>query len=733
MSVLTNPNLNNPPLIDAALYYANHYKFATFPVWGVSKEGCTCGKANCLSPGKHPQTINGLKSASLDPAVLSHIFHGKTGNIGIATGPVSNIFVLDIDGAQGESSLAQFPALPSTLTSTTGRGRHLFFRYPDKKVYTRAGKFAPGLDIRGEGGYVVAPPSVHHTGVVYEWLDDEAPISIAPDWLLDIICKAPAERTYTPPPSSSDDKFTSDDVRELLSFIDPDLSYDDWIAVGMGLHSEGYSLAVWDEWSKRGTKYRPGCTIPHWRSFTPNSGISFGTVVHMASLSGWKPREVTAIDLDDHPAREFILRVQRGEFQLDGKETDIQPQQNTQLFDPLKIPGLVGDTIREIVETSQKPQPELALLNTLSALGAVFGRRYASPMDTRTNLYTVGIAVTAAGKDHSRRFIKRLLDESGHGQFVGEDTIISGAGLLTSISKRPAQIMHLDEFGMLLEAITDQRGAPYMKAVSKVVTEMYSTSGGIFIGGQYADRKSESIRIPAPNLCIYGTTTPEKYASSLSRSTIQSGELNRFVVIRPAVDRPIRRRYMGSASPSSQLISQWAALTSTPPLNNSTICPDPITVPWPGLDDRIWNMGLWEDEQIAANPITGALWGRYRENTIKIAMIFAIADNPTVPIITTTHIDMAEAIVRQAVNYTITLAENHVADSQHEKDCQDIMEAIRKVDGECTKTKLYNMTRRMDIKQRDAALLSLIEQERISVKQVDTENTFKKSKVYVIC
>ena len=72
----------------------------------------------------------------------------------------------------------------------------------------------------------------------------------------------------------------------------------------------------------------------------------------------------------------------------------------------------MGDTIREIINTSQKPQPELALLNTLAALGAIFGRRYASPMDTRTNLYTVGTAVTGAGKDHSRRFIKKLMTVS---------------------------------------------------------------------------------------------------------------------------------------------------------------------------------------------------------------------------------------------------------------------------------------------------------------------------------
>lgn len=715
----------NEPILNTALRYSK-LGFATFPLYSVTPQGCNCGDANCNSPGKHPLTVNGLRAASTNPEVLHFQFEGKTANIGLATGPTSNIFVLDIDGAIGESSLSNYPAMPETLTSTTGRGRHLIFRYPDKKVYTRAGKFAPGLDIRGDGGYIVAPPSIHYTGVVYQWLDENTPIAEAPEWLLDIICKAPEAKTAPIPntPSNSDkcdsDKWTVDEVRELLSFIDPDCGYDEWIQVGMALHDEGMSLAVWDEWSKRGAKYKPGNTVNHWKSFHPSGGISFGTVVHMAALSGWKPREI--ID-DNTDAKEFIARLRDGGFSVNGvavnksvsnnKSDNIAPS----TFSPLSIPGLVGDTIREIINTSQKPQPELALLNTLAALGAIFGRRYASPMDTRTNLYTVGTAVTGAGKDHSRRFIKKLMTESQLDTFLGEDTIISGAGLLTSISKRPSQIMHLDEFGMLLEAITDQRGAAHMKAVSKVITEMYSSSGGTFVGGQYADKKAETVNIPYPNLCLFGTTTPEKYASSLSRSAISSGELNRFLVLRPIIERPERRRYMGAASPSDQLTAQWRSLIDHPPLNHSTFTPEVITVSWTGLEDRVWDMGLYEDAQIAENVTTGALWSRYRENVIKIAMILSICRNTTVPIITNNDFDIAEAIVSQAILYATDLAENHMADSEHERDCQDIISAIRK-HTECTRTLLYRSTQRMNTKQRDDALKSLLEQERISIDKI---------------
>ena len=712
-------------MIESAKYYASHYGFAVMPVHGINLETkrCTCGKDSCNTPdsrgkvqaGKHPWTLNGFKNASNDPDVIDMLWRNKNySNIGIATGPVSGIFVLDVDGMEGESSLATFPALPNTLTSYTGNGRHIVFKYPDRKVFTRAGKFAPGLDIRGEGGYIVAAPSVHSNGSVYQWIDDTAEIADAPEWLLEIVCRDKVNEPQAAPlfhPSTNNtnlnEKWSVDEVREMLSFLDPDCGNDDWVNIGMALNDEGHSLAIWDEWSRRGTKYKNGETVSRWKSFRPGGGITFGTLVHMAALSGWKPKVIAddEYSLENHPAREFLIKIGA----IPGAQAPVTPSAILSLIDPIKLPGLVGDTVREVVNTSQKPQPELAMLNTIAALGAVFGRRYASPMDTRTNLYTVGIAVTASGKDHSRRFIKRLMVDAGLDSFIGSDTLVSGAGLLTDIFKKPSQVMHLDEFGMLLEAITDTRGAHYMKAASKAITEMYSSSAATFLGGQYADKKTDPIKIAAPNLCIYGTTTPDKYISSMNKTVIQSGELNRFIVLRPKIDRPERRRYMGGAKPSDALTQSWAEFLPEKP-NHSLILPDTITVSWSGLEDRVWDMGIFEDAQISRSDTTGALWGRYRENVIKIAMVFSICRNKLVPIITHEDFDIAEAIVRQAIEYVSGMAEEHMSDSQHEKDCNDILQAVRKHGGDISQSVLCRATRRMDTKQREAALGSLMEQ-----------------------
>src|SRR5882724_1301504 len=94
-------------------------------------------------------------------------------NVGIVTGAVSSIVVLDIDGEAGRSSLLEcLPELKhvSTPAVATGKGVHLYFRHPGGDIPNRAG-MAPNLDLRGDGGFVAAPPSIHPNGGTYAFVD----------------------------------------------------------------------------------------------------------------------------------------------------------------------------------------------------------------------------------------------------------------------------------------------------------------------------------------------------------------------------------------------------------------------------------------------------------------------------------------------------------------------------------------------------------------------------------
>ena len=127
-----------------------------------------------------------FQSAPPAPAEVEQWYrHWPDANVGIVTGAVSGLVVLDVDaGHGGGESLAALerefsPLEPTVECRTGGGGRHLYFRHPGVEMPNRAG-FRPGLDLRGDGGVVVAPPSIHPSGNPYRWVAGRSPGELAP-------------------------------------------------------------------------------------------------------------------------------------------------------------------------------------------------------------------------------------------------------------------------------------------------------------------------------------------------------------------------------------------------------------------------------------------------------------------------------------------------------------------------------------------------------------------------
>jgi hypothetical protein len=155
--------------------------------------------------GKTPLLREWQRLATTNPAQIRAWGQQYPGaNWGVACGPGSGLWVLDVDGDSGAAALRELcrehgDDWLQTLTVMTAAGCHLYFRYPQGTVIRNsAGKLAPGLDVRGEGGYVLVPPSVHPSGKVYEWLDPNLPIADAPSWLLRMVAAPPSSAVEAP-------------------------------------------------------------------------------------------------------------------------------------------------------------------------------------------------------------------------------------------------------------------------------------------------------------------------------------------------------------------------------------------------------------------------------------------------------------------------------------------------------------------------------------------------------
>ncbi|CAH6911312.1 putative AAA family ATPase [Vibrio chagasii] len=305
----------------AALTYSEN-GWRVLPIYWIEDGRCACGK-ECKSPGKHPIPANGLNAASSNPDQIGRWFSMfPKANVGIATGRDSGIWALDIDPHKGgDDSFSQFGEIPECFHSMTGGGGdHYIFAYPKADGMTVPSRIEvlPGLDVRGDGGYIVAPPSNHVSGTCYEWEHGYSPADEDSQELLIELetghgiksgvyrelkaVNEHGEPMFQSAPAWNIDAAELQKIKVALSVLDVD-SREDWITSGMALHSTGWdqSFELWCEWAIQSDKFDLNDSRRVWRSFSYKSdGSTLGSLYHLANerSPGWTAGE-SLVFIDD--------------------------------------------------------------------------------------------------------------------------------------------------------------------------------------------------------------------------------------------------------------------------------------------------------------------------------------------------------------------------------------------------------------------------------------------------
>lgn len=282
-----------------------------FPLHTVSSTGkCSCGNESCADAGKHPRLRRGLKEASTQLSLIEDWFGelAAPSNIGIVTGAVSGITVVDIDIGEGKSGAESWAAIVAehgeveTLMAETGSGgMHVIFKY-NSALKTSGNVFGKGIDVRNDGGYIVAAPSRHRSGGAYSWMNWDI---VGPPSLADLpshLTKRKDEKRGRP---RKDDlyrgKYSVEQVATMLEFVPPD-DRDLWRSVGIILGREfdrvDEAWALYVTWSDKwaGTKGRNHNEIMHeafYELSAKESGdkLTLGTLVRAAVEHGWAPKQ----------------------------------------------------------------------------------------------------------------------------------------------------------------------------------------------------------------------------------------------------------------------------------------------------------------------------------------------------------------------------------------------------------------------------------------------------------
>ena len=232
-------------------------------------------------------------------------------NIGIVTGKLSGLFVVDLDdGTEGATSWASLchrhgcAALKTRTASTVSGGRHLLFRYPENAVLRNTTKQEPHIDTRGEGGYIVAAPSYVEDLTkepprkgAYAWVDESEPIAEMPGWLIEVFAKTP-ESVAKPQKSSCPEIPDNSKAAIARTLLDKYIS-----SASIGNRNEnGFQLAL--QLRDNGfTEQEAAPVMEDYAADVPQSGERYRVHEALASLrEAYKsaPREPSFVSVGTH-------------------------------------------------------------------------------------------------------------------------------------------------------------------------------------------------------------------------------------------------------------------------------------------------------------------------------------------------------------------------------------------------------------------------------------------------
>jgi hypothetical protein len=365
-------------MLDAALTYAQ-FRLPVFPVSAATKKPIP--KRDRDPTGKFPKGIPGTgghKKATTDPKqILEWWTKHPTALIAMPMGPRNGVWCLDVDtpedhadGVAGWNKLAAAhdPIVTREHRSATG-GPHLIFAWNAKlPIGCSKGKLPKGISVKGEGGYILVPPSVRKRRA-YTVFSDIDP-SEAPAWLTDLILQGRAQslRDNGGAAFGSSD-VDLDELRDAMQYVPNDcLGWDDWFPYSLALFAatggseEGFQ--IFDEWSQKSDRYEDNpekygkdYTRTRWREIagSPPSDTGVNKLFKIARENGWvrKPRETTPPAtphevFDTGAARNEVRRIVQQFFQdvmIPESEKDVWSKLYYAQMDPeALVRGLCGTT-----------------------------------------------------------------------------------------------------------------------------------------------------------------------------------------------------------------------------------------------------------------------------------------------------------------------------------------------------------------------------------------------------
>lgn len=673
------------------------------------------------------------------------------------------LIVIDCDRHSDDDGVEAFGLLTSEhhhnvdtspLVATPKEGTHVYFRQPEGKELGNArGTLPAGIDVRGAGGYVIAPGTVMEDGRIYELFGSLSAVPVLPEWLVSILgSSAPApvaERVHVQRQAHSDTR--------IEAYCEAAIT------------SELFRVETAPQGARNNTLNQAAFALGQlvgagWKSETEITALlaNAAAVCGLAAVESRKTiqsgiragrQEPRVLDVNEYPevdqeeaariASQILAAFEKRQREQDGTRQVIQLADGgladaetgevldavpaSEPVDPtLQYPsGLVGEIARWIVATSRRHQPELAIGAALAIVGTVAGRQFSGPTRSGTHLYVLGLAPTGKGKDHPLQIISKIMEAASLGHHMGTSEFISMPSVINFLKRKPLSVCPMDEFGSFMKRINSRRASGFENAISKILRTMWSSSFAPYLTPEWADKHSEIIHAPA--LTIFGASTPEQFYSAMEGASLEDGTLNRFLLlngrkdakeVEPTVDIDtipksiidgLRRIYFCSGEMASAMRNDIA---HSPKIRVTPWCPD-------GSQKAYTSFGREIERLIEREPDTASFYARTAEMALRIATIVALGrlDDDQVRL---SDMEYGIKVAYRSARFMAEGADDYMADNENQANAQKIMRAIKARSGRCSyrdlAQSLKNSIRPRDLRELLQAMVDSGQIERQEVK-----------------
>jgi hypothetical protein len=633
-------------------------------------------------------------------------------NIAIICGKISGIYCIDADSKQGIEWVNT--NLPTTsVYSKTYKGCHCIFLVPKNSVIGNKVRIAPDVDIRGEGGYFVAPPSIHASGHVYQWVFPEG----MNGW---------DDLTEYQPPTAKLTQFTDDgniNIDLTLSKTKP--AFD-----GVPQGSRNATLTQ---------------LVGRWIA----KGLDDDEIIELAFAINSKNQP----PLPDKEVYQIINSVKKTHVRNHQTETpEIKPekiiQKNTSIPEYLlNTGGILQELIDYIEENSPVAIPIFSLAASLSFLGSIIGQKFMTETGLRTNLYCIALGYSGTGKNAPFDTLQNLITKTTAYKILGPTELTSAASIYSWLANvdRHNTWMALDEIGHVLKGLQNPK-APEA-GIPRMLTKLFSATNKSETK-PYAN-SDHNIEIPWMHLGFYGASTPERFWSSITPGEVADGFLARILLFEHLDDAPLPKTHINYHVPPA-IISKLSSLYDThiewEKEGNNPKYHRPIPNIVYKTPDAVSQFNDWAiqyhhlQNKHKKNTLgISSIYGRAAEHAHKIALIHAVSlEKSTVGI---ESVSYACDLIDHITSNLIFKIESNVADTDIARWKNKIIQGIRAYTEKNSQSKGYAGASLRDLQRGPAQGLkkkelqdiidSLILAERIGISTIKAKNGADVSYYYV--